>query len=81
MSLKPVDAVLYGRPLPDSPASASPQIARHLERLPVGSGGSGGVEIEAGYHAIPSLEPLHLHIISQDFESDCLKNKKVTRRL
>lgn len=29
-----------------------------------------------GYHAVPSLTPLHLHIISSDFDSDCIKNKK-----
>ncbi|XP_010743200.2 aprataxin isoform X3 [Larimichthys crocea] len=29
-----------------------------------------------GYHAIPSLSHLHLHVISQDFDSPCLKNKK-----
>ena len=29
-----------------------------------------------GYHAQPSLTPLHLHIISSDFDSDCIKNKK-----
>ncbi|KAJ8247636.1 hypothetical protein GJAV_G00248550 [Gymnothorax javanicus] len=29
-----------------------------------------------GYHAIPSMSHLHLHAISQDFDSPCLKNKK-----
>jgi hypothetical protein len=29
-----------------------------------------------GYHAMPSLTPLHLHIISSDFDSVCIKNKK-----
>lgn len=29
-----------------------------------------------GYHAIPSMTRLHMHIISQDFDSPCLKNKK-----
>ena len=29
-----------------------------------------------GYHAVPSLTPLHLHIISSDFDSECIKNKK-----
>ncbi|ORY08300.1 HIT-like protein [Basidiobolus meristosporus CBS 931.73] len=28
-----------------------------------------------GFHAIPSLQPLHMHVISQDFISPCLKNK------
>ncbi|KAK9830245.1 hypothetical protein WJX72_010530 [[Myrmecia] bisecta] len=29
-----------------------------------------------GFHAIPSMRQLHLHVISQDFESACLKHKK-----
>ncbi|XP_015456645.2 aprataxin isoform X1 [Astyanax mexicanus] len=29
-----------------------------------------------GYHAIPSMSHIHLHVISQDFDSPCLKNKK-----
>lgn len=29
-----------------------------------------------GFHAIPSMAQVHMHVISQDFDSDCLKNKK-----
>ncbi|KAH3814565.1 hypothetical protein DPMN_143067 [Dreissena polymorpha] len=29
-----------------------------------------------GYHAVPSMSHLHLHAISQDFDSPCLKTKK-----
>lgn len=29
-----------------------------------------------GYHAIPSMSQLHLHMISQDFDSPCLKTKR-----
>ena len=29
-----------------------------------------------GYHALPSMTRLHMHVISQDFVSPCLKNKK-----
>nr|QNH68121.1 aprataxin [Brachionus koreanus] len=29
-----------------------------------------------GFHSIQSMQPLHMHIISKDFESDCLKNRK-----
>lgn len=29
-----------------------------------------------GFHAVQSMQPLHMHIISNDFQSDCLKNKK-----
>ena len=34
------------------------------------------VEFRTGFHAIPSMQRLHLHVISQDFNSSCLKNKK-----
>jgi aprataxin len=33
-------------------------------------------KINYGFHAIQSMNPLHMHIISNDFQSDCLKNKK-----
>ena len=29
-----------------------------------------------GYHAVPSMARLHMHVISQDFDSPCLKTKK-----
>lgn len=29
-----------------------------------------------GYHGVPSMTRLHMHVISQDFDSPCLKNKK-----
>ena len=29
-----------------------------------------------GYHSQPSMSQLHLHVISSDFVSDCLKHKK-----
>ncbi|XP_039019501.1 transcription factor bHLH140 isoform X2 [Hibiscus syriacus] len=32
--------------------------------------------IRLGYHSIPSMRQLHLHVISQDFDSKCLKHKK-----
>ena len=35
-----------------------------------------GSEFKLGYHAIPSMAQLHLHVISQDFDSPCLKTKK-----
>lgn len=28
-----------------------------------------------GYHAVPSMQRLHLHVLSTDFNSPCLKNK------
>jgi len=35
-----------------------------------------GVKFYFGYHAIPSLTRLHLHVISDDLVSPCLKLKK-----
>ncbi|KAM9507722.1 aprataxin [Guaruba guarouba] len=34
------------------------------------------LEFRLGYHAIPSMSQLHLHVISQDFDSPTLKTKK-----
>ncbi|KAM9818540.1 aprataxin [Syngnathus typhle] len=34
------------------------------------------LDFRCGYHAIPSMSHVHLHVISQDFDSPCLKNKK-----
>ncbi|XP_029012461.1 aprataxin isoform X2 [Betta splendens] len=36
----------------------------------------GSLRFRTGYHAIPSMSHVHLHVISQDFDSPCLKNKK-----
>ncbi|XP_061585669.1 aprataxin [Cololabis saira] len=37
---------------------------------------SGSTRFRTGYHAIPSMSHVHLHVISQDFDSPCLKHKK-----
>ncbi|XP_004065926.1 aprataxin isoform X1 [Oryzias latipes] len=37
---------------------------------------SSSLSFRTGYHAIPSMSHIHLHVISQDFDSPCLKNKK-----
>ncbi|TPX72371.1 hypothetical protein SpCBS45565_g00458 [Spizellomyces sp. 'palustris'] len=34
------------------------------------------LEFRVGFHAIPSMRQLHMHVISQDFDSAALKNKK-----
>ncbi|XP_027714869.1 aprataxin isoform X1 [Vombatus ursinus] len=34
------------------------------------------LQFRLGYHAVPSMSHVHLHVISQDFDSPCLKNKK-----
>lgn len=33
-------------------------------------------DVQIGFHAAPSMRRLHMHVISQDFESTCLKTKK-----
>lgn len=38
--------------------------------------GDRGVSFRMGYHAVPSMARLHMHVVSQDFDSPCLKNKK-----
>lgn len=34
------------------------------------------IAMKLGYHAIPSLEPLHLHILSTDLDSECIKKRE-----
>ena len=34
-----------------------------------------GVKFKLGYHAVPSMSQLHLHVISDDLDSVCLKHK------
>lgn len=38
--------------------------------------GDSSVTFRYGYHASPSMTRLHMHVVSQDFDSPCLKNKK-----
>jgi aprataxin len=33
-------------------------------------------DMQLGFHAVPSMRRLHMHVISQDFESSCLRTKK-----
>lgn len=33
------------------------------------------IDLQAGFHAIPSMKRLHMHIISRDMISPCLKTK------
>ncbi|CAH2239286.1 jg6866 [Pararge aegeria aegeria] len=33
------------------------------------------VDLRAGFHAVPSMQRLHMHIISKDMDSKCLKTK------
>lgn len=34
------------------------------------------VKFRMGYHAVPSMQQVHMHVISQDFDAPRLKNKK-----
>ncbi|XP_039614107.1 aprataxin isoform X1 [Polypterus senegalus] len=46
------------------------------EKLARGCSDYGKLQFRLGYHAIPSMSHIHLHVISQDFDSPSLKNKK-----
>ncbi|CAH0547720.1 unnamed protein product [Brassicogethes aeneus] len=52
-------------------------LLKHMEK--VGgeiAGENKGSNFKIGYHAEPSMIRLHLHVISDDMDSVCLKNKK-----
>jgi hypothetical protein len=58
-------------------------VVAHLSGNCSGGGGSSSsrssrssIPISMGYHAVPSLEPLHLHIISDDLVAAALKKKE-----
>nr|XP_006821289.1 PREDICTED: uncharacterized protein LOC102800978 [Saccoglossus kowalevskii] len=42
----------------------------------IDSHASSGFEFRRGYHCVPSMSHLHMHVISQDFNSSSLKTKK-----
>ncbi|XP_049629730.1 aprataxin [Suncus etruscus] len=56
------------------------QLLKHMhtvgEQMIANHTGSSKLRFRLGYHAIPSMSQIHLHVISQDFDSPCLKNKK-----
>nr|6CVT_A Chain A, Aprataxin [Homo sapiens]6CVT_B Chain B, Aprataxin [Homo sapiens] len=56
------------------------ELLKHMhtvgEKVIVDFAGSSKLRFRLGYHAIPSMSHVHLHGISQDFDSPCLKNKK-----
>jgi len=56
--------------------SLGKNIASHLQDFHASSNKESSVTIKLGYHALPSLEPLHLHIISSDMDSPCLRTRK-----
>eukprot|EP01041_Mallomonas_annulata_P007600 gene7600-15573_t len=54
---------------------ASHRVARRIASSTAVHSAGGGHRVLLGYHAIPSLLPLHLHIISNDMDSVCMKTK------
>jgi aprataxin len=46
------------------------------KRLDIFQKNNNQVQFKAGFHAIPSMSQLHLHVISDDFISPCLVKKK-----
>ncbi|XP_029332482.1 aprataxin isoform X1 [Mus caroli] len=56
------------------------ELLKHMhdvgEKVIADFAGSSTLRFRLGYHAIPSMSHVHLHVISQDFDSPCLKNKK-----
>ena len=34
------------------------------------------IDFQFGFHAVPSMARLHMHVVSRDFDSVCLKHKK-----
>lgn len=50
-------------------------IARRLHESIQNESGNSHISIKLGYHAIPSLKPLHLHIISSDLDSTCITRR------
>ena len=48
----------------------------HAKSLELTTSNYPGFELLLGYHAIPSMAQVHLHIISQDYDSPCLKTKR-----
>ena len=43
---------------------------------PATTAGGARVPFRVGFHSVPSLSPLHAHVVSQDFVSPALKTKK-----
>ncbi|XP_015416066.1 PREDICTED: aprataxin isoform X3 [Myotis davidii] len=56
------------------------ELLKHMhavgEKVIADAAGPSKLRFRLGYHAIPSMSHVHLHVISQDFDSPCLKNKK-----
>ena len=52
------------------------QLLKHMEKIASEvADEQKGYEFLIGYHAVPTMSRLHLHVISTDFDSPCLKTK------
>jgi len=51
------------------------RVALHVVRS-IQQAADAGLGFRVGFHSVPSLQLLHLHVISADFDSPSLKNKK-----
>ncbi|XP_059174998.1 aprataxin-like [Physella acuta] len=54
------------------------ELLRHMHKKGVEISDRANKELKfrLGYHAVPSMSHVHMHVISQDFNSACLKTKK-----
>ena len=55
--------------------SIAEQAVQHIKTMHAAQGFD-MLSYQIGYHATPSLKPLHLHVMSTDFQEPTLKNKK-----
>lgn len=53
-------------------------LLRELHEMGLALAAESGVKCRLGYHMRPSMTQIHLHVISDDMDSACLKNKKVS---
>ncbi|XP_061100744.1 aprataxin isoform X2 [Conger conger] len=72
----PWEAVASLRALQGAHCGLLRHMQRVAERMVQQCPDAQSLRFRMGYHAIPSMSHVHLHVISQDFDSPCLKNKK-----
>ncbi|XP_062243791.1 aprataxin [Platichthys flesus] len=72
----PWQAIPSLKALRDEHCDLLKHMQRVAERMVQQCPDSSSLNFRTGYHVIPSMSHVHLHVISQDFDSPCLKNKK-----
>ncbi|KAJ3298334.1 hypothetical protein HK104_010799 [Borealophlyctis nickersoniae] len=76
---RPIDSLGYLKrsdlPILDTMKRHADALVAKLTAKPT-SGMIGEQQFRIGFHAVPSMRQIHLHVISQDFSSPALKNKK-----